>query len=65
MDLRSYTLVANVQLGLYVVLQQQKEGLFSLYCLPMDSIPLAGLLCFASVGEDVLSSAVTSCARVE
>ena len=31
----------------------------------MEYVPLTGLPCLASVGEDVPSSAVTSCARVE
>ena len=35
----------------------------SVACLSIDPVPLTGLPCLSSVGEDVPDPAVTSCAR--
>jgi len=41
-----------------------EQGLSMICCLPVDPIPLTGLLSMASVGEDGSSPAVICCARV-
>jgi hypothetical protein len=63
LDLGPYTFVADVQLGLHVASLTTGAGAVFECCLTLDSFPLAGLPCLASVGEDALSPDVTWFAR--
>ena len=51
--------VADVQLGLHIGLEQLEQGYPKSSCLSVGYVLLAGLLCLASVEEDVPSPAET------
>ena len=61
LDLGSCTYIAEEQLGLHVSPPTTGAGTVPepVACLPVDPVPLNGLPCLASVGEDVPGPAVT------